>query len=418
MRPKRIIAFYTWWAIRVLPSRIRPRVDDLFERFLEGLSSLSNPNDVVMIFATSVLIWLLETVKYWFVMHAFPFEVSFLVLMLMNGLVNLATTLPSAPGYIGTFDTPGIETLAAFGVNRDLAASYTFTLHAALWLPVTIVGAYFFWRRHSALVRFLGVESAGGGTTGAVAGGCALRVWVGDRDGVHSGRVPSFRRRSGLVCSGNRSWRGHKSLVGVCSMKNIAVAGTGYVGLSTGTCFADLGNTVTCIDISAEKIEMLLAGQVPIYEPGLGEMIERNVKAGRLRFTTDYAEALAEADFVFICVGTPSGVDGEADLRYVRMAAESIAETMNHPLIIVNKSTVPVGTGDWVADIVSRSLPSPIEFDVVSCPEFMREGSAIYDFMNPDRVVLGSKSEEAAREGGATASSATYADRADGSANG
>ena len=181
-------------------------------------------------------------------------------------------------------------------------------------------------------------------------------------------------------------------------MKNIAVAGTGYVGLTTGTCFADLGNNVTCIDISEEKIESLRAGQVPIYEPGLAEMIERNVKAGRLHFTTDYAEALEEAEFVFICVGTPSGVDGEADLRYVRMAAVSIAEIMKHPLVVVNKSTVPVGTGDWVADIVSRSQPSPIDFDVVSCPEFMREGSAIYDFMNPDRVVLGSNNETAAEK--------------------
>lgn len=181
-------------------------------------------------------------------------------------------------------------------------------------------------------------------------------------------------------------------------MKNIAVAGTGYVGLSTGTCFADLGNNVTCIDISVEKIEMLRQGQVPIYEPGLSEMIERNMGAGRLHFTTDYAEALTDAEFVFICVGTPSGVDGEADLRYVRMAAESIAQIMEHPMVIVNKSTVPVGTGDWVADIVKRSQPSPIDFDVVSCPEFMREGSAIYDFMNPDRVVLGSNNEEAAEK--------------------
>ena len=181
-------------------------------------------------------------------------------------------------------------------------------------------------------------------------------------------------------------------------MRNIAVAGTGYVGLSTGTCFADMGNNVTCIDISEEKIQMLRQGQVPIYEPGLGEMIERNVRAGRLTFTTDYVEALADAEFVFICVGTPSGVDGEADLRYVRMAAESVAQTMRQPLIIVNKSTVPVGTGDWVADIVHRSQPKPMEFSVVSCPEFMREGSAIYDFMNPDRVVLGSKSREAAEK--------------------
>jgi UDPglucose 6-dehydrogenase len=178
--------------------------------------------------------------------------------------------------------------------------------------------------------------------------------------------------------------------------KNIAVAGTGYVGLTTGTCFADLGNRVTCIDINADKIAMLERGETPIYEPGLSEMITRNVKAGRLSFTTDYKAALKDADFVFICVGTPSGVDGEADLRYVRMAAESIAQAMTHPIIIVNKSTVPVGTGDWVSDIVMRSQPKPIPFDVVSCPEFMREGSAIYDFMNPDRVVLGSKNKDAA----------------------
>ncbi|MCC6167059.1 MAG: UDP-glucose/GDP-mannose dehydrogenase family protein [Caldilineaceae bacterium] len=181
-------------------------------------------------------------------------------------------------------------------------------------------------------------------------------------------------------------------------MKSIAVAGTGYVGLTTGTCFADMGNQVTCIDIDQEKIDKLRAGEVPIFEPGLSEMIARNVRAGRLRFTTDYAEALADAGFVFICVGTPSGVDGEAELRYVRMAAESVAHAMTHPLIIVNKSTVPVGTGDWVADIVQRSQHTHIAFDVVSCPEFMREGSAIYDFMNPDRVVLGSKNSDAAEK--------------------
>ncbi len=179
-------------------------------------------------------------------------------------------------------------------------------------------------------------------------------------------------------------------------MRHIAVAGTGYVGLVTGTCFADLGNKITCIDISEEKIEMLKQGEVPIYEPGLSELITRNVQAGRLNFTTSYQDALADAEFVFICVGTPSGVDGEADLRYVRMAAESIAMTMDHPLIIVNKSTVPVGTGDWVSDIITRTQPQPIDFAVVSCPEFLKEGSAIADFMNSDRVVLGSTSPEAA----------------------
>jgi UDPglucose 6-dehydrogenase len=182
-------------------------------------------------------------------------------------------------------------------------------------------------------------------------------------------------------------------------MKNvIAVAGTGYVGLCTGTCFADMGNRVILIDINQEKIDMLLQGKVPIYEPGLSEMITRNVKAGRLSFTTDYAEALANAEFIFICVGTPSGVDGEADLQYVRMAAQSIAQNMKHSLVVINKSTVPVGTGDWVADIIRRSQPQPIPFDVVSCPEFTREGSALYDFINPDRVVVGSSNREAAEK--------------------
>ncbi|MCB0079526.1 MAG: UDP-glucose/GDP-mannose dehydrogenase family protein, partial [Caldilineaceae bacterium] len=161
---------------------------------------------------------------------------------------------------------------------------------------------------------------------------------------------------------------------------------------------ADMGNNVTFIDISEEKINMLRNGKVPIFEPGLSEMIERNIKAGRMHFTTNYAEALTDAEFIFICVGTPSGVDGEADLQYVRMAAESVAKNMDHYTIVVNKSTVPVGTGDWVADIITRSQPEPIPFDVVSCPEFTREGSAIYDFMNPDRVVLGSHNAEAAEK--------------------
>jgi UDPglucose 6-dehydrogenase len=173
-------------------------------------------------------------------------------------------------------------------------------------------------------------------------------------------------------------------------MRNIAVIGVGYVGLVTGTCFADLGNKVCCLDIDEAKIRILQAGGIPIYEPGLEEMVRRNVNAGRLTFTTDYAEALTDVEFVFIAVGTPEGVDVEADLKYVRAAAEMIARTMDHPLVIVNKSTVPVGTGDWVADIVSAHQPEPIEFAVVSNPEFLREGSALLDFMNPDRVVLGS----------------------------
>jgi len=179
-------------------------------------------------------------------------------------------------------------------------------------------------------------------------------------------------------------------------MKNITVVGVGYVGLVTGACFSDLGNRVVALDISEAKIANLQKGVMPIYEPGLAEVVERNVKAERLIFTTSYAEALQDAEFVFIAVGTPEGVDGEADLKYVRMAAETIAETMDHPLVIINKSTVPVGTGDWVADIVRENQPSPIEFAVVSCPEFLREGSAITDFLNPDRTVLGSENVEAA----------------------
>lgn len=147
-QPARVEAFYDLVAGAVLPASIRAHTDGLYKRFMRGLLSLSSPTDMTMIFFTSVLIWLLETVKYWFVMHAFEFSVGFVVLMLMNGLVNLATTLPAAPGYIGTFDTPGIKTLQTFGVDPSVAASYTFTLHAALWLPVTLLGGFFFWRYH------------------------------------------------------------------------------------------------------------------------------------------------------------------------------------------------------------------------------------------------------------------------------
>ena len=179
-------------------------------------------------------------------------------------------------------------------------------------------------------------------------------------------------------------------------MKNISVVGVGYVGIVTGALFADLGNRVVALDINEERIENLNQGIMPIYEPGLKEVIERNVDAGRLQFTTSYAEALADTEFVFIAVGTPEGVDGEADLQYVRMAAESIAQEMKAPLVIINKSTVPVGTGDWVAGIIRKNQPKPIDFSVVSCPEFLREGSAIADFLNPDRTVLGSEDQEAA----------------------
>ena len=181
-------------------------------------------------------------------------------------------------------------------------------------------------------------------------------------------------------------------------MKTITVIGVGYVGLVTGVCFADLGNRVTCVDINEQRVKDLKQGMMPIYEPGLEELVTRNVRAGRLSFTTSYTEGLKEAEFVFIAVGTPEGVDGEADLRYVRMAARSIAETMDHPLIIINKSTVPVGTGDWVADIISEYRNDDVDFSVVSNPEFLREGAAISDFMSPDRIVLGSLNRDAAEK--------------------
>ncbi len=179
-------------------------------------------------------------------------------------------------------------------------------------------------------------------------------------------------------------------------MRQITVIGVGYVGLVTGACFADLGNKVTALDIDEGKINGLNKGIMPIYEPGLNEIVSRNVSAGRLSFTISYPEAVKEAEFVFIAVGTPEGVDGEADLKHVRSAAISIAENVSHPLIVVNKSTVPVGTGDWVADIINEHQPQPVPFSVVSCPEFLREGSAISDFMNPSRIVLGSLDPEAA----------------------
>jgi UDPglucose 6-dehydrogenase len=182
-------------------------------------------------------------------------------------------------------------------------------------------------------------------------------------------------------------------------MSKICVVGTGYVGLVTGTCFADLGNQVTCLDVDHERIDKLNHGEMPIYEPGLEQLVSQNVRSGRLFFATDYQEALKEAEYAFIAVGTPSGNDGEADLQYVRAAAEAIADTVDWPIIVINKSTVPVGTGDWVAEVIQqRRGAHPLEFSVVSNPEFLREGSAISDFMNPDRVVLGSLQKEAAQK--------------------
>ena len=181
-------------------------------------------------------------------------------------------------------------------------------------------------------------------------------------------------------------------------MKQICVVGVGYVGLVTAACFADLGNRVTALDVNAERVANLKKGIMPIYEPGLDELVKRNVKAGRITFTTSYAEALKGAEFAFIAVGTPSGSDGSADLQYVAAAATSIAKNMTAPLVLINKSTVPIGTGDWVADIVKGAQPKPMEFAVVSCPEFLREGSAIGDFMSPHRTVIGSLDKDAANK--------------------
>ncbi|MBM3975578.1 MAG: UDP-glucose/GDP-mannose dehydrogenase family protein [Planctomycetes bacterium] len=173
----------------------------------------------------------------------------------------------------------------------------------------------------------------------------------------------------------------------------IAVVGTGYVGLVAGTCFAESGNTVTCIDIDPEKIKLLRAGGVPIFEPGLEELLKRNIQDGRLRFTTDYAEAVPGAQVVFIAVGTPQDEDGSADLQYVLAAARAVGKAMTGYAVIVDKSTVPVGTARKVAAALKESTQHA--FDVVSNPEFLKEGAAIDDFLKPDRVVIGSESARA-----------------------
>lgn len=175
----------------------------------------------------------------------------------------------------------------------------------------------------------------------------------------------------------------------------ISVIGTGYVGLVSGACFAEFGWNVTCIDKSPERIDALLAGQIPIYEPGLDDLVLRNVRAGRLSFSLDYAPAVEESDAVFIAVGTPSRRgDGHADLTYVYAAAQEIAAHLKGYTVVVDKSTVPVGTAREVAKIVRKANPDA-DFDIASNPEFLREGSAIGDFMRPDRVVIGVESDRA-----------------------
>ncbi len=180
-------------------------------------------------------------------------------------------------------------------------------------------------------------------------------------------------------------------------MARIAVIGAGYVGLVTAACFADLGNQVTGIDIDEARVKKLQKGSTPIFEPQLEEMMARNAEAGRLNFSTDYEIGLNSAEFVFIAVGTPSGSGGEADLTAPEAAARSIARAMRAPLIIVNKSTLPIGSGDRLERIVREEQATPIRFAVVSNPEFLREGSAVTDFLAPDRVVLGSDDPTAAQ---------------------
>ncbi len=172
----------------------------------------------------------------------------------------------------------------------------------------------------------------------------------------------------------------------------VTVFGSGYVGLVTGACLAEVGNEVVCMDVDSRKIDMLNQGEIPIYEPGLEEMVTRNAKAGRLSFTTDVAQAVSHGLFQFIAVGTPPDEDGSADLQYVLAVAESIANNMQEYRVVVDKSTVPVGTADKVRARINQTLESlgkQVEFDVVSNPEFLKEGAALDDFMKPDRIIIG-----------------------------
>src|SRR5574344_384101 len=178
----------------------------------------------------------------------------------------------------------------------------------------------------------------------------------------------------------------------------IAIVGTGYVGLVTGTCFAEVGTEVFCVDVNAEKIKGLKEGIIPIYEPGLEEMVHRNQQAGRLHFTTDLTDCLDEVEVLFSAVGTPPDEDGSADLRYVLDVARTVGRNMKKHLLIVTKSTVPVGTARKIRQAIQEELDRrnvKIEFDVASNPEFLKEGAAIKDFMSPDRVVVGVESSRA-----------------------
>ena len=176
---------------------------------------------------------------------------------------------------------------------------------------------------------------------------------------------------------------------------HIAVIGTGYVGLVTGACFAEFGVDVTCVDVDEEKIDRLLNGVMPIYEPGLEQLVAKNSQAGRLRFTTDVRQAVEQALVIFLAVGTPPKPDGSPDMSFVEAAACSVADYMNGYKVVVTKSTVPIGTGEHIRKLIAERKKTKATFGVVSNPEFLREGAAINDFMRPDRVVIGSRDEEA-----------------------
>jgi UDPglucose 6-dehydrogenase len=179
--------------------------------------------------------------------------------------------------------------------------------------------------------------------------------------------------------------------------KKVSIIGTGHVGLVTGACLAELGNRVICVDNNQEKIAALKRGEMPIYEPGLEELVKRNIRAGRLSFTTSVKEGVDNSEIVFIAVHTPPKSDGEADLCYVEAVSKEVAQTMDGYKVIVEKSTVPVETGKWISRTVKLNNKKNISFDIVSNPEFLREGSAVYDFMHPDRIVLGVGSKKAER---------------------
>src|SRR5436190_1203322 len=176
---------------------------------------------------------------------------------------------------------------------------------------------------------------------------------------------------------------------------HIAVIGTGYVGLVTGACFAEFGVDVTCVDVDASKVDKLNNGIIPIYEPGLDTIVEKNVEAGRLRFTTDVTQAVENALVVFLAVGTPPKEDGSPDMSFYQQAAKDVARSMDGYKVLVTKSTVPVGTGRWLREFITENLKTPTEFGVASNPEFLREGAAIQEFMRPDRVVIGTNDERA-----------------------